>query len=111
MAGQFANRGVYVDEVSLPYQVFDADHHIYPPSDARIRHLPQKYHADVGGDRGGFAVPDPEGELEGMDDESIANDDRHPPGARGRFRWCRLEGAPTDGALWRAAPSRSPGPC
>jgi predicted TIM-barrel fold metal-dependent hydrolase len=64
-------RGVYVDEVRLPYRVYDADHHIYPPSDSRIRHLPKKYHDEL--QRiAGIGVPDPEGELEGMDTSSIA---------------------------------------
>jgi predicted TIM-barrel fold metal-dependent hydrolase len=39
------NRGVYVAEVerSLPYRVFDADHHFYPPADALTRYLPERY--------------------------------------------------------------------
>jgi predicted TIM-barrel fold metal-dependent hydrolase len=39
-------RGIYAAEreASLPYRVYDADNHIYAPADARIRHLPQKYH-------------------------------------------------------------------
>jgi hypothetical protein len=38
-------RGVYVSDVeqSLPYSVFDADHHFYPPSDAMTRHLPEQF--------------------------------------------------------------------
>lgn len=64
-------RRVYTDEVTLPYRVYDADHHIYPPSDSRIRHLPKRYHEALEA-TAGLAVPDPEGELEGMDDKSIA---------------------------------------
>ena len=39
-------RGIYVadKEVTLPYRVYDADNHIYPPDDARIRHLPKRFH-------------------------------------------------------------------
>lgn len=64
-------RGVYVDEIRLPYRVYDADHHIYPPSDARIRHLPEKYLSQLKG-VAGLGVPDPEGELEDMDTDAIA---------------------------------------
>ena len=43
MAGsaQIGSRGVYVADVeqSLPYGVFDADHHLYAPSDAVTRYL------------------------------------------------------------------------
>ena len=42
---QTGKRGVYRADVEarLPYQVFDADNHIYPPPDAEIRHLEKKY--------------------------------------------------------------------
>ena len=103
-------RGVYTDEVALPYRVYDADHHIYPPSDSRIRHLPKKYHEALEA-TAGLAVPDPEGELEGMDDKSIATTIGTHPVPVGRIRRHRFEGAPTDGALWRAGRSRSPAPC
>ena len=33
------SRGIYAEEQSLPYRVFDADHHFYPVSDALTRHL------------------------------------------------------------------------
>jgi predicted TIM-barrel fold metal-dependent hydrolase len=42
-------RGIYAaeKEASLPYRVYDADNHIYPPADARIRHLPRRYHDEL----------------------------------------------------------------
>jgi predicted TIM-barrel fold metal-dependent hydrolase len=57
---------VYVAEAeaSLPYRVFDADAHIYPPSDARIRHLDPKYH-DRLRQAAGRITP----EVEGDEDE------------------------------------------
>jgi len=58
-------RGIYVadKEASLPYQVWDADHHIYAPADARIRHLDPKYHDQLQ-EATGRITP----EVEGDDD-------------------------------------------
>jgi predicted TIM-barrel fold metal-dependent hydrolase len=67
---QIGTRGVYLadKEASLPYGVFDADHHIYPPDDARIRHLPEKYHSQLQRATGRITP-----EVEGDDDvEHIA---------------------------------------
>ena len=38
-------RGVYREgvEARLPYKVYDADNHIYPPKDAEVRHLEKQY--------------------------------------------------------------------
>jgi predicted TIM-barrel fold metal-dependent hydrolase len=46
MSEETGARGIYLaeKEATLPYRVYDADHHIYPPADARIRHLDKKYH-------------------------------------------------------------------
>src|SRR5436309_13357228 len=46
MSVETGSRGIYLadKEASLPYKVYDADHHIYAPQDARIRHLDPKYH-------------------------------------------------------------------
>ena len=43
--GKTGARGVYAAEVEerLPYGVYDADNHIYPPEDAEVRHLEKKY--------------------------------------------------------------------
>src|SRR5262245_13395030 len=43
---ELGKRGVYLaeKEARLPYRVFDADNHIYAPGDARLRHLPKRYH-------------------------------------------------------------------
>jgi predicted TIM-barrel fold metal-dependent hydrolase len=58
-------RGIYVadKEASLPYKVFDADHHIYAPRDAATRHLDPKYHDELPG-FGARVAP----EVEGDDD-------------------------------------------
>jgi predicted TIM-barrel fold metal-dependent hydrolase len=87
------NRGVYVDEVALPYRVYDADHHIYPPTDARIRHLPKKYHAGLE-QIAGFGVPDPEGDLEGLDEDTIANTIGTHPVPQGGFGGVDLKEVP-----------------
>ncbi|MGE0881067.1 MAG: amidohydrolase family protein [Acidimicrobiia bacterium] len=62
-------RGIYAaeKEASLPYRVWDADHHIYPPADARIRHLPAKYHDRLQQTTGRITP-----EVEGDDEEHIA---------------------------------------
>ena len=48
---QLGSRGIYVadEEQNLPYRLFDADHHLYAPSDAVTRYLPP------GDDREGLA--------------------------------------------------------
>lgn len=58
-------RGIYVadKEAKLPYRVYDADNHIYAPDDARIRHLPKKYHDQLQ-QAAGRITP----EVEGDDD-------------------------------------------
>jgi predicted TIM-barrel fold metal-dependent hydrolase len=45
MATQTGNRRVYQKDVEakLPYMVYDADNHIYPPADAEVRHLEKQY--------------------------------------------------------------------
>lgn len=62
-------RGVYVaeKEASLPYKVFDADHHIYAAADARIRHLDPKYHDRLQQTTGRITP-----EVEGDDEAHIA---------------------------------------
>lgn len=42
---QLGTRGVYRAgvELKLPYQVYDADNHIWPPKDAEVRHLEKRY--------------------------------------------------------------------
>jgi predicted TIM-barrel fold metal-dependent hydrolase len=57
-------RGVYVAEVEqkLPYRVFDADHHFYPPADALTRHLADEYVDRVFLPGQSRLVPDEEGE-------------------------------------------------
>ena len=42
---RMGTRGVYQEgvEEKLPYMVYDADNHIYPPEDAAVRHLEKKY--------------------------------------------------------------------
>lgn len=67
---ELGNRGIYLaeKEAKLPYGVFDADHHIYPPADSRLRHLPAKFH-----DRLQRATGRVTPEVEGDDDvEHIA---------------------------------------
>jgi predicted TIM-barrel fold metal-dependent hydrolase len=69
MATELGTRGVYgADaEASLPVKVYDADHHIYPPADARIRHLPERYHSRLEATTGRITP-----EVEGDDDDHIA---------------------------------------
>ena len=64
-AVETGERGVYLadQEASLPYRVFDADHHIYPPPDARIRHLDPKYHERLV-QRTGTLAPEVEGDSD-----------------------------------------------
>ena len=49
MATRIGDRGVYSEDVEarLGYMVYDADHHIYAPIDARTRHLAEKFHDQV----------------------------------------------------------------
>ena len=44
-----SSRGVYRPDVeaTLPYRVFDADNHFYPPEDAEVRHLEARYRERV----------------------------------------------------------------
>jgi predicted TIM-barrel fold metal-dependent hydrolase len=77
MSGEaIGTRGVYLaeKEATLPYRVFDADHHIRPPQEARVRHLENKYVEQLAA-TGGLGVPDPEGELEGMGEKSLKSID------------------------------------
>jgi predicted TIM-barrel fold metal-dependent hydrolase len=36
---QLGTRGIYADEETLPYGIYDGDHHFYAPADAVTRHL------------------------------------------------------------------------
>jgi len=69
MAAEIGTRGVYLadQETSLPFQVFDVVHHIYPPADARVRHLDPKHHDRLQKTRGRI-TPD----VEGDDEDHIA---------------------------------------
>jgi predicted TIM-barrel fold metal-dependent hydrolase len=69
MTAGTGTRGVYLadNEASLPFKVWDADHHIYPPDDARIRHLDPKYHDRLQRTTGRITP-----EVEGDDEEHIA---------------------------------------
>ncbi len=69
MTVQTGARGVYLaeKEASLPYRVYDADHHIYAPADARIRHLDPKYHDRLQATTGHITPM-----VEGDDEEHIA---------------------------------------
>lgn len=70
MVAETGTRGIYLaqKEAALPYLVYDADHHIYPPEDARIRHLPKRFH-DRLKETTGRITP----EVEGDDEEHIAS--------------------------------------
>jgi hypothetical protein len=69
MSVETGSRGIYLadKEASLPYRVYDADHHIYPPPDARIRQLDPKYHARLQQTTGRITP-----EVEGDDEQHIA---------------------------------------
>ncbi|HEX5586663.1 MAG TPA: amidohydrolase family protein [Acidimicrobiia bacterium] len=82
---ELGSRGVYLADVeqSLPYRVFDADHHFYPPADALTRHMP----ADIvdrvfqGGES--RLVPDEEGEVDVAHERRTIGVHTQPEGGHG----------------------------
>jgi hypothetical protein len=78
-------RGIYVEEVeqSLPYKVFDADHHFYPPPDALTRYLsPEMLERAFRPDESRF-VPDEEGDRDVEHDRRTIGVHTQPEGGHG----------------------------
>jgi predicted TIM-barrel fold metal-dependent hydrolase len=78
-------RGVYVADVEqgLPYKVYDADHHFYPPADALTRHLSPAMQERAFPAGTSSLVPDEEGESEVAHDRKTIGVHTQPEGGHG----------------------------
>ena len=79
------SRGIYVNDVeqSLPYKVFDADHHFYPAPDALTRYLPSEFLDRAFQHGESRSVPDEEGERDVDHDRRTIGVHTQPEGGHG----------------------------
>lgn len=66
-------RGIYVadKEASLPYKVYDADNHFYPPPDALVRHLDPEVAQRYGLEEGNAQAAVAEVNTQEMDEDHV----------------------------------------